>query len=443
MKKAQKTLALVLAAVLLVAGTFAATVAWMTADAPEKKNVFTVGDISIELEEKVDVEGEGGTVTETSDGAEYVGVMPGDYLVKEVTIENTGNVPAYVALTVDVNNADKIAAAIENYTPAYTAQQIRAIYDVVFENWGMKYENGALTNALPTDAKLLEVETEVANNAWALTYYLYLQPGESFVPFTGLNAPAFFENDQMDMFDGLQILVDASAIQADNFETADDAFAALAGETTPVIPQTSVSNQAELKAAINEGKKVIYLKAGEYDLNGIMSDGLTLVGLGDDVKVANTTRFASGNSVGAITKAITLENVTVTNTIYTMENGSNATFIDVTFAAGVREAYGKNVKFDGCTFGSNAAGYALHFQTDSASAGGMITLTDCEFLGGKVHLGGPRGYTFTNCEFAAGTDFQVWSDIILDGCTVDGVEVTAANLSTLFPNLNAAKVTFQ
>jgi hypothetical protein len=126
-----------------------------------------------------------------------------------------------------------------------------------------------------------------------------------------------------------------------------------------------------------------------------------------------------------------------------MENGSNATFTNVNFAAGFRQGYGKNVVFTGCTFGSNSEGYALHFQTDYASEGGKITLDGCEFKGGKVHLGGKRAYEFTGCDFAAGTDFQVWSNITLDGCTVDGVAVTDANVATFFPKLNSEKVTLK
>ena len=199
----------------------------------------------------------------------------------------------------------------------------------------------------------------------------------------------------------------------------------------------------DLKAAVANGNTKLLLRNGEYDLSGSQKDGLTLTGLGDNVKVANTTQFAGGKAVGAITKAVNLKNVTITNTVYTMENGSNATFTNVNFAAGFRQGYGKNVKFTDCTFGSNSEGYALHFQTDSASEGGLIKLNGCEFEGGKVHLGGKRAYEFVGCDFATGTDFQVWSNITLDGCTVNGVEVTAANVATLFPNLNLEKVTIK
>jgi len=197
------------------------------------------------------------------------------------------------------------------------------------------------------------------------------------------------------------------------------------------------------KAAVADGATKVLLREGEYDLNGNQKDGLTIVGLGNNVKMANTTKYASGKAIGAIWKAINLENVTITNTVYTMADGGNATFTDVNFAAGFRQGYGKNVEFTDCTFGSNSEGYALHFQTDSASEGGEIKLNGCKFEGGKVHLGGKRAYTFSGCDFVAGTDFQVWSNITLDGCTVDGVAVTAANAATLFPNLDMAKVTLK
>ena len=198
-----------------------------------------------------------------------------------------------------------------------------------------------------------------------------------------------------------------------------------------------------MTTAIAAGATKVLLGEGEYDLNGNQKDGLTLVGVSENVMVANNTKYASGKAVGAIWQAINLENVTITNTVYTMADGGKSTFTNVYFAAGFRQGYGTGVVFTDCTFGSNSEGYALHFQTDSASEGGLITLDGCKFEGGKVHLGGKRAYAFTNCDFAAGTDFQVWSNITLDNCTVGGEVVTADNIATLFPNLNLEKVTLK
>ncbi|MBQ5843836.1 MAG: hypothetical protein IIW52_03145, partial [Alistipes sp.] len=205
----------------------------------------------------------------------------------------------------------------------------------------------------------------------------------------------------------------------------------------------SVSNNEQLKAAAATQSTIMLANGNDYDLNGIQKDGLKLIGIGNNVRIANTTQYASGKSTGAIWKAINLENMTITNTVYTMADGSNASFTKVTFEAGFRQGYGKNVIFTNCSFGSNSEGYALHFQTDSASDGGEIKLTGCQFNGGKVHLGGKRAYTFSGCEFAENTDFQVWSNITLENCTVDGVAVTSSNIATLFPNLNLEKVTLK
>ena len=213
--------------------------------------------------------------------------------------------------------------------------------------------------------------------------------------------------------------------------------------TVTVDGKVEVATAEQLATAIANGTIKVLLADGEYDLNGIQKDGLTLIGNGENVKVANTTKYASGKEIGAIWQAINLENVTITNTVYTMADGGKATFKNVNFAAGFRQGYGTGVVFTDCTFGANSEGYALHFQTDSASEGGLITLTGCKFEGGKVHLGGKRSYSFADCEFAAGTDFQVWSNITLNNCTVNGEKITEDNAAAFFPNLNLEKVTIQ
>jgi len=218
----------------------------------------------------------------------------------------------------------------------------------------------------------------------------------------------------------------------------------LSGDATVILDgDYYVNSNTTFTAAVAAGATNVMLTDGEYDLNGNQKDGLTVIGLGDNVKLANNTKYASGKTIGAIWKAINLENVTITNTVYTMADGGDATFTNVNFAEGFRQGYGKGVKFTDCTFGSNSEGYALHFQTDSASAGGVITLDGCKFEGGNVHLGGKRAYEFTGCDFAAGTDFQVWSNITLDGCTVNGETVNAENIATFFPKLDLTKVTIK
>ena len=295
MRKFKNILAIFLVMVLTAAATAGATLALLTDTTEVKHNVFHVGDVSISVEENVDVEG-AGKVEQVVDpegenvGAEYSGIMPGDKLIKEVTVTNDGEQPAYVAVTVTINNADKINAVLdeiyENAPYNYDAAQMQALYDTVFDGFGLRYdklnEEGEpigmrLSNQLPTDQTLLRVdatkttaendvffydysnwfrtEAEKDNQDYGMapaedgyyaadmnpyelryTYYLFLEPEQSYKLFNGLNVPLEFNREQLDMFEGLHISVGAAAIQADNLPGPMEAFALLAAEMAKENP---------------------------------------------------------------------------------------------------------------------------------------------------------------------------------------------------------------
>ena len=97
MKK--KTLALVLALTLLVAGVVVGTLAWLTDQTAEVKNTFTVGDINIGL-------------TETT--ADYK-MVPGNTIAKDPTVTVKANSEAcwlFVKVTGSTNLKDFITYAI-------------------------------------------------------------------------------------------------------------------------------------------------------------------------------------------------------------------------------------------------------------------------------------------------------------------------------------------
>lgn len=97
MKK--KTLALVLALTLLVAGVVGGTLAWLTDQTAEVKNTFTVGDINIGL-------------TETT--ADYK-MVPGNTIAKDPTVTVKANSEAcwlFVKVTESANLDDFITYAI-------------------------------------------------------------------------------------------------------------------------------------------------------------------------------------------------------------------------------------------------------------------------------------------------------------------------------------------
>lgn len=296
----KKIIALLLTVVLTATIAIGGTMAYLTADAGDEHNVFTVGNIDVSLDEEVGVIGDGGEVKETEEGAEYTEVMPGDYLKKEVTVTNNGKTPAYVAVTVTLNNADKINAAIDEvYEKApynYTAEQIQAIYDDIFAGWGINYNprpgaygvsdaRGVIDGTYGLPAHTLHVDfakttagstvigannwfvagKEVAGQYWVdgpaeydgyytkdmedyeicYTYYMLLPAGASSTLFNGLNVPAEFNAAQLAMFDGLVIDIEASAIQADNMGIAEKYAEADNGEAKTAFEVLAGTIKAE------------------------------------------------------------------------------------------------------------------------------------------------------------------------------------------------------
>ena len=265
MKSMKKTLIMCISLCLIVLVAIGGTVAYLTVDPVEKSNVFTVGEIAIKLDEVVDTVG-AATVTPGENGATYVNVMPGDYLKKEVSIENTGTRPAYVAVEVTLNNANLINTAIDEFYEAkgYSESQLQEIYDYIFDGFGLNYTkvdaDGNATGMRLTitgddmPEKALQVDSvKTISEYWLqysgnwfkdedtvipydgyyttgmndyelrYTYYFLLEAGEKSTLFNGFNVPSAFNAEQLKMFEGLNIDINASAIQADSFIDAKDA----------------------------------------------------------------------------------------------------------------------------------------------------------------------------------------------------------------------------
>lgn len=285
----KRTLATVLTLVLVAVLSVGATLAFVRGENKNHINVFTSGeDVNVEVVEYFGVEGNGAEIVETKLGEnttkiEYKGVMPGDYLKKQVAVTNKG-AAAYVKVTVTMNNAAIINKAIDDtYANAYKYGDagVQAMYDYIFDGWGLNYakadaENSALgmrltvtgddmpehviavdtvkalTDHVQFGAKNMFIsEAEEAalaggknysagltnsyyspidQNTICWTYYIKLDENESTTLFNGIRVPEEFTYAQLGMFDDLKIDITASAIQADSFASAKDAFEALAVE---------------------------------------------------------------------------------------------------------------------------------------------------------------------------------------------------------------------
>lgn len=284
MKKKIVALALVfaMAAIAIVGGTLA----YLTSR-DQVVNTFTVGNVKIDLYEYTDYDGDGKLNLDKKFQQElkYSDIMPGDALPKVPYVENTGNNTAYVRVAVVMNHVSAINDAIDGVyeDKGYTAEQIQAVYDEVFNGWGINYgkrtadsrrmwmdsrvgEGSKVLCNIDTYAQLEDSSYEYygmydINNQFQsdiekwrtenipdgfiygddeasyysciedeeriYVFYLKLEPGEKYKLFDGLNVPADFNADQLAMFEDLQIGIYADAIQADGFETYTEAFNAL------------------------------------------------------------------------------------------------------------------------------------------------------------------------------------------------------------------------
>lgn len=456
MKNLKKTLVMCICLVLIAVMAIGGTVAYLTVDPIEKGNVFSVGNIAINLTEDVGTTG-AATVTSDDNGATYENVMPGDYLKKAVAIENTGSRPAFVAVEVTINNALEINKAIDEFYEAkgYSEAEIQAIYDYIFDGFGMNYTktdaNGNATGMRLTitgdkmPEKVLQVDsvktiheywqqysgnwfmdekTNVAAigdaydgyyttgmNDYELryTYYLYLEKDEKTVLFKGLNVPKEFNAQQLAMFENMNIKVVASAIQADSFADAKDAvgtialeddakFIAGAKEAFTVLNRINNGEEMDLKFVSKwdgTADTTWYDPANpqtEYKLN----TAAQLAGLSELVDAGNTFEG----------KTIKLEGDV--DLLLLDENGERVSFEPI--------GYGYNTVFKG-TFDGQGNTISNLYQNGwdlgldySTEGGGLfasvvdatiknVTLDKAEIVMECIDMGALVGYSYGNCTY--------------------------------------------
>lgn len=238
MKK--KTVAFVLAMVLVFAVTVGITVAYLTST-DNVKNTFTVGSVKINLDEaKVNTDGTAVTPAERVKANEYK-LMPGHTYIKDPTVTVLkGSEESYVRMKVTFNNAKEIialctdpefegeATGVENAFPL-----IRMVNFV--EANAAKWDGIIPDNMVETEELLANSKYFVMDNAAnTLTYYFYYNETVSApnadnalaVLFDSITVPDFVNADKLSALKNFEINVVAEAIQADGFANPDAAWAA-------------------------------------------------------------------------------------------------------------------------------------------------------------------------------------------------------------------------
>ena len=241
MKTRRNALLLTFCAVLLVVASVMGTIAYLTST-DAVKNTFTVGNVSIKLDEaKVTEDGKPVEGADRVHENDYK-LLPGLTYTKDptVTVEN-GSEESYVRMKVTFNNAKAIIAmctdpefAEDGPTGVENAYPLIRMVNFVEANtakWdGIIPDNMVETEDMLGDAKYFVYDKK----ADTLTYYFYYTEtvaaptADVVLPtlFDSITVPEWVTGDQLKALDGFQINAVAEAIQAAGFASADEAWAA-------------------------------------------------------------------------------------------------------------------------------------------------------------------------------------------------------------------------
>lgn len=217
MKMNKKKVFVVALAVCLVAILSLGTLAWFT-DSDSVTNKFMVAtstedpdDIfSVDVWEKVDTDGDGVIdATLEDNGFTYKDIIPGDKLVKEPIVVNTGSYPEWVRVKVTIDNANAWAAILAKHN----ITDLGTIFVGHDESVWERYDNYTVDN----------------NKA---TYVFYLKnalaPSNRATLFTHVAIPEALDRDDAAMFTGgaFDLTITAEAIQSEHTgNSAREAFA--------------------------------------------------------------------------------------------------------------------------------------------------------------------------------------------------------------------------
>lgn len=209
MKTARKVLVLALCAVLLVSATIMGTMAYLTST-KTVTNTFTVGNVAIKLDE-LDITKDDGSRTETGNAYH---LLPGQTYTKDPTVTVlSGSEKSYVKMTVTFTES----AALDAIFAPDGANMLSIFKGYDSTNWTYKGN----TEDTENDTRTYEFWYKEAVDAPDADVALDAL-------FDSITVPGSITNAQLDTIKDMTITVNAYAIQADGFNTADLAWAAYA-----------------------------------------------------------------------------------------------------------------------------------------------------------------------------------------------------------------------
>ena len=468
---------MVLALVMSLAMATTGTLAYLT-DRDSEANVFTMGNVEIDLNE------------EFEQGSELI---PGVDIEKKPTITNTGKNDAWVWATIAIPSALDDDDASKNVVH-FNYSKDDAYADVwdwkVDGAWNVKKEvdiDGVEYNVYTVLYK--EILEPGDTTTYPVIYKVYMDKHVDIDPEGNLNKVDNGEVTAIDWNineDGNPVIyVSAYAIQAEGFETVQDAWKAYNdqwgdkgteyevpsdGETdkptngddesvTYEVPANAykVENADELAEAVAAGETTLLLAAGEYDIYGCGGKTLTLVGEDLEKTIITVVGGAQGEANGQLdygfdSSTVTFQNLTIktNNNTYAGYARLNGTYKNVNF----ENHYSLNgtSEFEYCTF--NVSGDQYNFWTWGAPT---ATFDHCTFNsdGKAAMLYGTANTTLTmnNCVFndtgvlpdlkaaiEVGNDYNKSYKLVCNNVDVNGYEINDKGIntgSTLWANKNS------
>jgi len=337
---------------------------------------------------------------------------------KFVTVENTGMSDAYVRTLVALELGDVASADFDNVIgiSSRSTETVGNFNQPWFKNEVGVVEidgnNYVLLEFIYHGAKLSDGSFRHENGV--------LPAGDTTYPsLAQVYMKAAATNEDVEKIDGnkngtYDILVVSQAIQTAGFANAEEALDAGFGDITttnhpwedgvkvPVI----VTNDAELKAAIDEGAEEIVLESGNYGVIDVtVNRNLTLSAAANaDVKIAGIDGQSNNNSTNVTIKGVTIDNALQTEGWYT------GTAQKIKPCVGV---WGGNYTFENCTFSvTGASGAETGVMSWWTTNKGVMNFTNCTFNGGNSSARGMQIYgnydlNVTNCTFNTAKDYSI------------------------------------
>lgn len=234
MKRTKKILAMLLCAVLLVTGTVAVTVAYLTSTTDVVTNTFTVGNVKIILNEADEDEDNSTTDVnyfhgeEKRDTTNAYHVFPnGSYDKDPMVSVHKDSEDSYIRMIVTVSEIQALKDAMPDYVAADGTFLLEKLVDWNSTDWQFNnYKNDGDKGvyefwykemySVPEDATTVAVTGGREGEAGE---YVELEP-----LFTQITLPPDIDNTHLAHLNNISIEVVAHAMQADGFESAEAAW---------------------------------------------------------------------------------------------------------------------------------------------------------------------------------------------------------------------------